>query len=77
MTTPPNIWTRMRQATWAPFLTLVTLLPLVDRQTDDLRKMLIQAAYLLLPAAALFLTTHGIRKLIKEAELKFEQSTGE
>jgi hypothetical protein len=67
----------MRQATWAPFLTLPALLPLVDTQTTDHRKMLIQTAYLLLPVAALFLTTHGIRKLIKEAEVKFEQSTGE
>ena len=77
MPVPQTIWDKMRRATWAPFLTLLALLPLVDTQTDDHRKMLIQTAYLLLPVAALFLTTHVIRKLIKEAELKFEQSPGE
>lgn len=43
MPDPPTIWGKMRRATWAPFFAFVTLLPLMDMQTADYQKILVQA----------------------------------
>ena len=67
----------MRRATWAFFFAVVTLLPLMDMQSADYQKILVQAIGLLLSTGLLFFTTDRIWVLIQEAEVALGQQGGE
>lgn len=73
MAKPASIWGKIHRATWAPFLVLVAMLPLMNMQTADFQMMFVQAVGLLLSAGLLFFATHRIRLLVKEAESMFGQ----
>ncbi len=77
MPDPPTIGGRLRRATWVLFFALVTLLPLMDMQSADYQKMLVQAIGLLLSTGLLFFMTDRIWVLIQEAEVAFGQLGGE
>lgn len=55
----------------------MTLLPLMDMQSADYQKILVQVIGLLLSTGLLFFTTDRIWVLIQEAEVAFGQQGGE
>ena len=69
MPDPPTIGGRMRRATWAFFFAVVTLLPLMDMQSADYQKILVQAIGLLLSTGLLFFTTDRSWVLIEDAQV--------